>query len=283
MKNMKFITHCPALKFLIIIFFLFLSKNTYSQSVTVYIVDRDDIELKNIETKIVSQEEAETEYSTLVLVYDKYREEIIGGWGSYQTKRPTKSEFKQIINNAVMDLYNNIKQIRCTEINPKNAKYDGVLGLRWGMNINDALSHLNTMSLSDVHQADDDHLIILNSVFWNGVKFDFIRLGYMVSNKQKSYLSEIDFTQLCKNSQEAKKIRDSISSSLYQDFGKENISEDIDENGFKKYTVYQEVSDGVKTGRIFLFIGKVDKTYAVCLSYEGWTEASENVINDNSN
>lgn len=157
---MNLFTHCSFVKVSVITFFLFFSNTIYSQSVTVYIVDRDDFELKNIETKVVSQKEAETEYSTLVLVYDKYRKEIIGGWGSYQTKRPTKNEFKQIIDNAVMDLYNDVKQIRCTEINPKNAKYDGILGLRWGMNINDALSHLNTMSLSNVHQADDEYLIM---------------------------------------------------------------------------------------------------------------------------
>ena len=57
---------------------------------------------------------------------------------------------------------------------------------------------------------------------------------------------------------------------------------DIDENGFKRYTVYQEISDGAKMSRISLFIGKIDKTYAVCLSYKGWTEASEIVMNDNS-
>lgn len=280
---MNLFTNCLLLKISIITFFLFFSKTLYSQSVTVYIVDRDDFELKNIETKVLSQKEAETEYSTLVLVYDKYREEIIGGWGSYQTKRPTKNEFKQIIDNAVMDLYNDTKQIRCTEINPKNAKYDGILGLRWGMSINDALLHLNTMALSNVHQADDEHLIILNTVFWNGVKFDFIRLGYLVSNKQNLYLSDIDFSRLCGDSKEAKKIRDSILFSLYQDFGKENVSEDIDENGFKRYIIYQKVKDDVKIGRISLFIGKLDKTYAVCLSYKGWTEASEIVINDNSN
>lgn len=279
---MNLFTHCSFVKVSVITFFLFFSNTIYSQSVTVYIVDRDDFELKNIETKVVSQKEAETEYSTLVLVYDKYRKEIIGGWGSYQTKRPTKNEFKQIIDNAVMDLYNDVKQIRCTEINPKNAKYDGILGLRWGMNINDALSHLNTMSLSNVHQADDEYLIILNPVFWNGVKFDFIRLGYMVSNKQKLYLSDIDFSRLCGNAQEAKKIRENILFTFYQDFEKENISEDIDENGFKRYTVYQEISDGAKMSRISLFIGKIDKTYAVCLSYKGWTEASEIVMNDNS-
>lgn len=269
--------------FFTVIFFLFFSKTACSQSVTVYIVDRDDSELKNIETKIISQEEAKTEYSTLVLVHDKYKKEIIGGWGSYHTKYPTKKEIKQIIDNAVIDLYNNRKQIRSTKITLQNAKYDGILGLTWGMDLNDALSHLNTMSLSDVHQADDEHLIILNSVFWNGIKFDVIRLGYMVSNKQKPYLSEIGFTRFCENSQEAKKIRDLISFSLYQDFGKDNISETIDENGFKRYTIYQKISDDIKISRISLFIGQGDKTYGVCLLYNGWTEALESVMNDNSN
>lgn len=276
-------THCSVLKFLIVIFFLFFSKTIYSQSVTIYIVDRDDFELKNIETRVVSQEEAETEYHTLVLVYDSFRKEIIGGWGSYQTKRPTNNEFKEIIDNAVMDLYNDTKQIRCTEINPKNAKYDGILGLRWGMSITDALLHLDTMSLSNVHQSDNERLTILNTVYWNSVKFNFIQLGYFVSNKQKLYLSDIDFVRLCEESQEAKNIRDSISFSLCQDFGKENVSEAIDEDGFKRYTVFQEVRDGVKMSRIYLYIVKLDKTYAVCLSYKGWVEATEVVLNENSN
>ena len=88
-------THYSVLKSLIIIFFLFFSKTIYSQSVTIYIVDRDDFELKNIETRVVSQEEADTEYHTLVLVYDSFRKEFL--------KLQAKEARQEILNNINWD------------------------------------------------------------------------------------------------------------------------------------------------------------------------------------
>lgn len=279
---MKTIKSHLLLKILSLLIFLLLPSSIHSQLVIIYTVDRDDYNLENIKSEILTQEEAETEYRTIVLVYDSHREEIIGGWGSYKTKCPTKEDFRQIIDNAVMDLYNGIWRIRCTEINPKNKGFDGILGLRWGMPMTDALAHLHSMSFTNVKQLDETHLTILDDVFWNGRRFDFFRLGYMVSNKQNKYLCDLVFARLCNNAQEAKQIRDSIAQAFIIEFGSENVEEEIDENGFKKYTVFQETKSEIKISRINLYIGKADGVYATCLYYYGWFEASQVIENDNN-
>lgn len=268
------------MKRLIIILILFIPMYIYSQNVTVYVVDRDDYDFSNLKIEIAPQNEVGVDFNTLVLVYDRYRDEVIGGWGSYRKFRPSNKEFKQIIDDAVMDLYNGIYRIRCTEISPKNKGYDGILGLRWGMPIAEALEHLHSMSLTNVEQADAEHLIILDNVFWNGIRFDCIRLGYMVSNKQNKYLCDLSFTRFCNSAQEAKQIRESIAGAFIMEFSRENIKEEIDENGFKKYTVWQEIGSEIKVSRINLFVGKVDGIYATCLSYNGWREASQVIENE---
>ena len=268
------------MKRFIIILIFFVPMYIYSQNVTVYVVDRDDYDFSNLKIEIAPQNEVGVDFNTLVLVYDRYRDEVIGGWGSYRKFRPSNKEFKQIIDDAVMDLYNGIYRIRCTEINPKNKGYDGILGLRWGMPIAEALEHLHSMSLTNVEQADAEHLIILDNVFWNGVRFDCIHLGYMVSNKQNKYLCDLSFTRFCNSAQEAKQIRESIAGAFIMEFSRDNVKEEIDENGFKKYTVWQEVGSEIKVSRINLFVGKVDGIYATCLSYNGWLEASQVIENE---
>lgn len=268
------------MKRLIIILIFFVPMYIYSQNVTVYVVDRDDYDFSNLKIEIAPQNEVGVDFNTLVLVYDRYRDEVIGGWGSYRKFRPSNKEFKQIIDDAVMDLYNGIYRIRCTEINPKNKGYDGILGLRWGMPIAEALEHLHSMSLTNVEQADAEHLIILDNVFWNGVRFDCIHLGYMVSNKQNKYLCDLSFTRFCNSAQEAKQIRESIAGAFIMEFSRDNVKEEIDENGFKKYTVWQEVGSEIKVSRINLFVGKVDGIYATCLSYNGCLEASQVIENE---
>lgn len=121
------------MKKLIILLLQLIPMYVYSQNVTVYVVDRDDFDFKNIEVKVVTQKEAQVDFNTLVLVYDRYRDEVIGGYGSYKNYRPSNKELKKIIDDAVLDLYNGVFRIRCTEMNPKNKGFDGILGLRWGM------------------------------------------------------------------------------------------------------------------------------------------------------
>ena len=263
------------MKKFIILLILFIPISVYSQDVVVYIVDRDDYEFNNIKTKNVSQKEANVDFNTLVMVYDSYRDEIIGGWGSYRKIRPSNKEFKKIIDDAVMDLYHGIRRIRCTEIAPWNKGFDGILGLRWGMSMSEALAHLRTMSLTNVLQNDDESISIVDEVYWYGTRFDAIRLGYVVSNNQNRILSDLSFTRFCNNAQEAKRIRESIAGALIMKFGRENVKEEIDENRFKKYSVWQKIWSEIRTSRIELFVGTADGVYATCLYYNGWSEASQ--------
>lgn len=102
----------------------------------------------------------------------------------------------------------------------------------------------------------------------------------MVSNKQNKYLCDLSFTRFCNSAQEAKQIRESIAGAFIMEFSRDNVKEEIDENGFKKYTVWQEVGSEIKVSRINLFVGKVDGIYATCLSYNGWLEASQVIENE---
>ena len=271
---------CTKIRKFIIVLINFIPMFIYSQNVTVYVVDRDDHELSKIKTKIIPQNEIGVDFNTLVLVYDSYRDEIIGGWGSYRKVRPSNKEFKQIIDDAIMDLYNGVYRIRCTEINPKNKGYDGILGLRWGMPMAEALTHLRSMSFTDLEQVDAEHLRILDNVFWNGTRFDCLLLGYMVSNKQNKYLCDLAFARFCNNAQEAKQIRASIAGEFILEFGKDNVDEEIDKNGFKKYTVLQEIGSEIKVSRINLTIVKTGTFYVTSLYYNGWIEASQVIANE---
>ena len=96
------------MKRLIIILIFFVPMYIYSQNVTVYVVDRDDYDFSNLKIEIAPQNEVGGDFNTLVLVYDRYRDEVRGGWGSYRKFRPSNKEFKQIMDDAVMDLYNGI-------------------------------------------------------------------------------------------------------------------------------------------------------------------------------
>lgn len=245
--------------------------------VTIYYVDRDDYELDNITYDIIPQKDADTEYKTMVLVYDRFRDEIIGGSGSYSDTPPTNAEFKEIINNAIMDLYNGKRQIRCSEAHPL---FDGILGLYWGMNIEHALNHLKSMALTNVHQVPNkESLLIINEVYWNGMKFDFLNLSYMVSNKQKKYLGEISFCHILNSSTEAKNFRNNIYRSISQEFDKEDIQGSLNQDGFKSFTIYQKIGK-IKFGRININITKLDGNYVVSLKYNGWMDISPLIIND---
>lgn len=246
-----------------------------AQNVTIYIVDRDDFDFTNVTCKVVSQQKAETDYKTLVLVYDKYREEVIGGWGSYDDKSPTKFELKKIVDDSIQDLYNGNIIIRtdATSIDARDKKFDGILGLRWGMKIETAINELRGIGLYNWEQVTEDEYQCLQSVSWDGRSYDAVILGFYTTNRQNRYLTDVRFIKLCSTANEAKNYREIIANFLKYQFG-DTVEEEIGENKFKKYVV-MENKGGHSVSRINLSINKSGGMYGIILNYNGIWEITK--------
>lgn len=248
-----------------------------AQNVTIYIVDRDDFDFTNVTRKVVSQQEAETDYKTLVLVYDKYREEVIGGWGSYDDRNPTKSEFKKIVDDSIQELYNGENRIRTdatsTNTKKRNEKFDGVLGLRWGMKIETAINELRGMGLYTWEQVEEDKYQCIQNVSWDGRSYDAVRLGSYTTNRQNCYLTDVSFIKICSTANEAKNYREIISNFLKYQFG-DAVKEEIGDNKFKRYVV-MENKGGYSVSRINLSINKAGGMYGIILNYNGFMDIAE--------
>ncbi len=257
----------------------------FSQNVTIYLVDRDDFDFSDVQITVKSQKEAETDFKTLVLVYDSYRKEVIGGWGSYENMKPTNEELKKIVNDAILDMYNGKQQIRYSERHNSSATspFDGILGLRWSMKIESAVNQLQKMGLSPWQQNGDNTIICIHRTSWEGILYDAVWLDYLTSNKQNKYLYCISFMKLFDDARSAKSTRESIANDLKLKYGEESVKEEIDDNGFKRYSVWEEIGWEVSASRIQLFINKLPDSggYAVSLIYSGLGEASKMVIKDN--
>lgn len=165
-------------------------------------------------------------------------------------------------------------------VNSEKSLFDGILGLRWGMRMEDALEHLCSMLPIDSISTDDEAVFIPNTVYWNNIRYDFVRVGYLVSNLQREYLSEICFYKGCGSSKEAKEVRESIMSYFRRRIDADDIEEKIGDDGFKEYLIYQRRSSEVGMSRIRLDIVKMSDSYVVCLSYGGWLEAAKKVACD---
>lgn len=266
---------------IILVLLVLPSVRLVAQNVTIYIVDRDDFDFTNVTRKVVSQQEVETDYKTIVLVYDKYREEVIGGWGTYKEEIPTKSEFKQIVNDAIQDLYNGNIRIRtdATSTNAMNEKFDGILRLRWGMQIGKAIDKLRSMGLYTWEQVTEDEYQCIQSVSWDGMSYDSVRLGFYTTNCQNRYLTDVRFLKICSTAIEAKKNREIIANFLKYQFG-DAVKEEIGENKFKEYVV-MENKGGYSQSRIHLSINKTEGSYGIILAYSGIMDIIE-LINSES-
>lgn len=111
--------------------------------------------------------------------------------------------------------------------NSEKSLFDGILGLRWGMRMEDALEHLCSILPIDSISAGDEAVFIPNTVYWNNIRYDFVRVGYLVSNLQREYLSEICFYKGCGSSKEAKEVRESIMSYFRRRIDADDIEEKI--------------------------------------------------------
>lgn len=257
--------------------FLFMANEVFSQNVTVYTVCTDDSDFSNVTQTTITQEEAETDYKTLILVYDNDRKEIIGGLGSYFNMIPTKEELKKVVNDAVQNSSKETPQTQSKIEKVFRDPYNKVLGLSWGMTIENAIDELEKIGLFSWRQVADDKIMYVQKVAWEGTFYGAVRLSYFTSNKQNKYLWGIEFMKICNNAEEAKRLRDEIKIGLSIKYGNEMMEEEVGENKFKYYMFF----DSFGTTRINLHIGKSPDRYAVILWYKGLLKASEYVRKDN--
>lgn len=249
-----------------------------AQDVIVYFVNRDDYNFENVTRKVMPQQELGVNYKTLVLVYDQYRDEVIGGWGAdYEDKYMTKPELKKIVDDAIQDLYHGRNIIR-TKTSSANSNYDGILGLHWGMKIEAAINDLNRIGLIDWEKVADEEYQCFQDVSWNGTTYNAVRLGFYTTNRQNRYLTEVRFFKLCQTATEAKNVRESIAGFLKMQYGK-SVREEIGENKFKQYYVIEDKGK-YSTTRINLSITKVENIYGIILNYSGMEDVAELIVSE---
>lgn len=253
-----------------------------AQTVTIYIVDRDDYNFSKVQTKVLTQKDAETDLRTIVLVHDSYRKEVIGGWGSYMHKEREELNLKKIVKDAIQDLYDGKNELRIENkqnVNSDDSRFDNILGLQWGCRLEEAISKLKTIGISD-YEHTDGAIYYARKIFWEGTTYDMLRLEYMTSNKQRKYLTSIRFVKIHKTASESKSTRESIANLLKFKFGTNNVESSIDETGFQKYTIRKKKTN-FSFNAIELDVRNMGDMYAVSLLYQDAFPACDHINQDN--
>lgn len=155
-------------KNVLLCFFLFIASEIFSQNVTVYTVCTEDSDFSKVTQTITTQEEAETDYKTLILGCDNHRKEIIGSGGSCFDIIPTKEELKEMVNDAIQNLYKKQSQNQS-----KNSSVDNKFKtlMRYdikGISVNNNL----VCPLNGFNHGTIDYGIYKQRGFYFAIKFD---------------------------------------------------------------------------------------------------------------
>lgn len=225
-----------------------------------------DTKIVNITREDLRSMGIEENYKTLIIVIDNQSQKTIDTKGYYENKFFDSTDLKEYIDNKYY------------KIRPE--AFDNILGLQWGMKIEDAIQKLKEIRLYSWEQKSATEIWYIRTIAWNGNLFDAMTLAYVISNKQNKYLSEIRFLKICDNAEQAKILEKNIAFSLEKKYGEEAILKEI-ENNIKCYTVFGYSS-------VFPFWGKYSRidlkitSEAVGLRYNGIFEAQAKVASDNN-
>ncbi len=209
-------------------------------------------------------------YKTFIIVIDNQSQKTIDTKGYYENKFFDSTDLKEYVDNKYY------------KIRPE--AFDNILGLQWGMEIEDAIQKLKEIRLYSWKQVSPTEIIYANTIAWDGNLFDMVKLTYFISNKQNKYLSQIGFLKICDNAEKAKALRESIAFSLQHKYGEEAIQEEIGDNKFKAYTIMGRSSVVGNYSRINVVINpdKISNECGVVLWYYGIFEAHAKVASDNN-
>ncbi|MCM1031248.1 MAG: hypothetical protein NC410_07425 [Oscillibacter sp.] len=251
--------------------------NNDSEDVPVYIVGTNGVTDWDLKTTIKREKFGISKECKIVIsIYDVELEKSIGLAEYFEEGFPSTIALRAIID----------KSIHQYKTRPE--AFDNILGLQWGMELEDAIHKLQEIGLYSWVQCTNNDIMYLHKTSWNGYFFDGIVLSYLMSNKQKKYLTGISFIKSYNNAEQAKSFRDKIAYSLENKYGKEAITETIGNNKFKCYLIrgyYNTTSTFPSFTRIQLEIrtgNEHNNIYIVNLWYNGFFEAGEKIKIDNN-
>ncbi len=266
------------MKFLLIITLLssFLTSIADNNKVTVYYVDRDDYSFENVIVEYSTQNELDVDYNTVVFVCDRNRNEVIDGVGFYSTNRPSKALLKEIVDEAVQNLY---KHTQFKKYKTRKSLFEGILNLAWNMPLEQATEHLKGYGITVWSPLNDNSIVCFHDIYWDGFLYKSVVLEYSVSNDQQKRLSAIKMIRFFDNQpNEAKEFRDRISRFLKTKFGENRVVSEVASNGFKNYQVFDKLDEKYYVGRIVLDIIKNGKLYAVQIKYSSMENACKEIL-----
>lgn len=160
----------------------------------------------------------------------------------------------------------------------KSDQFDGILGLRWGMKLEQAMSQLQGMGLYKWQQTDETSVKCSQPVSWNGVLYDSVFLYYSISNKQNKYIRSISLLKHYDDEQQAETEKMYIVESLRQKYGSETVR-----SGYMGNENAYSVSDG-KYIRISIYVEHTNTylgSYLVLLYSDG-LKSDEIIERENS-
>ncbi len=218
----------------------------------------------------------EENYKTLIIVFDDRLQTTICAQGFYEKKFLDSTELRKIADELIQ------KHKTRPEV------FDNILGLQWGMRLEDAIHKLQEIGLYSWTQASDTQIMYVQNIAWNGVLYGAVELSYIISNKQNKYLDGIIFLKLCDNAEQTKSLGENIVSSLMFKYGKEAIRINTDQTNrlIKYYEVYGSIFDmelPITMARIKLAFGYDGVNgHGITLWYNGMLQAQEKVEADNN-
>lgn len=167
---------------------------------------------------------------------------------------------------------------------PPKSTFDGILGLYWGMRLENAISELSWIGIRNYQQLDDESILYNQKVAWEMMVYDAVVLSYYTSNKQNKYLSEITFMKAYRNARDASQGIEKIVRYFNDKEDVYNIEPTVDNNGFKEYLIYHK-EGAISVSRVQIFIEKnsADNVYVLYLCYNGILEAGYIVHKENGN
>lgn len=247
--------------------------NNDSEDVTVYVVTTNGVIYYDLKTTIKREEYGISKECKIVFpVLDSKSGIYIGYIQYFKEGLPSTTSLKSEVDKVIQ------------QYKTRPEAFDNILGLQWGMRLEDAIHKLQEIGLYSWGQVSDTEIMYVQDIAWNGVLYNAVKLSYVISNKQNKYLSQIYFLKICDNAEQAKALRKNIAFSLELEYGKEAIQEKIEDNKFKAYTIFGYLGSQIQMTRINLYIhlNKISNKCGVILWYNGVVEAQEKVEADNN-
>lgn len=166
---------------------------------------------------------------------------------------------------------------------------NSVLGLHFGMRMEDAVRQLSAIGLTEYQKIDETRIMYIHDTAWDDVMYNFVILNYCVSNRQNAYLDEIGLLKLFDNSIDANKCLLSVLNQLKMKYGQDSAKMEVQANGITEYTIFEKIIDGATSAesasqsRVTLSVGPIEGgQFTFMYKIYGWSEAQTAAQNENN-